>query len=274
MLHQPFTYTDSTFLVSQAIQFFYEDDNANFELFWDIERDEMIIPKLTKSSKETVLHLYLNYVSGNFSIMDEFKHSDYSRDVLVFYENTLRDLGVKIPSKKVPNFEYIEKHGFCEMCRSCKKLTEYVNWLSDILEEYQPNIIHSAFHILMLNKNFLRDFHEMIAVCLDADKKELHEKYPDYISDEGIIARMGSWPAWLKRGIFFRDKGVCTICRNPLSGDLFLGIDPDMDHIVPLKRHGNNDPSNLQILCNICNNKKRHYNSATSSYDIPFWNLD
>lgn len=272
IMHERFSYSDSIFLVSGAIQTFYVDNYSDFDIFWEAVRGEFP-HKLFKSEKETILHEYLWWISNNSNVIEEFRNSDYSQELFVFYENTLKDFDVRIPSKIIPNFEYIERHGFCENCKSCKKLIAYVDWITQKIDEFKPNIIHSAFHVLMLNKHFLRDFHEKLAEYVLRDKAQLHQLHPEFISENGKIKRMSSWPVWLKRGVFFRDKGVCTICRNPLSGDLFLGIDPDMDHIVPLDRNGNNDPSNLQILCNKCNNKKRHYSSTTSSYDIPYWNL-
>ncbi|MBB3154482.1 hypothetical protein FHS16_004564 [Paenibacillus endophyticus] len=272
ILHERFSYSDSILLVSGAIQNFYVDNYSDFNMFWEIIRDHFP-DKLFKSKKETILHEYLWWISNNSSMIEDFRNSDYSQEMFVFYENTLKDFDVRIPSKIIPNFEYIEGHGFCGKCKSCKKLINYVDWIAEKIDEFKPNIIHSAFHVLMLNKHFLRDFHERLAECIDRDKARLHQLHSEYILETGKIKRMSSLPVWLKRGMFFRDKGVCTICRNPLSGDLFLGIDPDMDHIVPLDKNGNNDPSNFQILCNKCNNKKRHYSSATSSYDIPYWNL-
>ena len=241
-------------------------------MFWEGLRDQVAC-KLIRSERETVLHEYLWWISNNSTVRGDFRNNDYSDEIFIHYENILSDFSIKVPSILKPNFAYIEEHGFCEECRSCKKLLDYVDWISDKIDEVKPNIIHSSFHILMLNKQFLRDFHEKLGEFICRDKEHLHQLFPDNISETGKIKRLSSWPKWLKRGIFFRDKGVCTICRNPLSGDLFLGIDPDIDHIAPLDKYGNNDPSNLQILCNKCNNKKRNHSSKTSSYDIPLWNL-
>jgi 5-methylcytosine-specific restriction endonuclease McrA len=53
-----------------------------------------------------------------------------------------------------------------------------------------------------------------------------------------------------------------------------LGFDYEIDHIIPISKYGNNDPSNLQILCKSCNLKKLNKSSLTSTYEIPFWNAD
>ncbi|WP_329767411.1 HNH endonuclease [Bacillus nitratireducens] len=47
-----------------------------------------------------------------------------------------------------------------------------------------------------------------------------------------------------------------------------------IDHIVPLQLFGSNDASNFQLLCETCNTSKGARSTATSSVNIPFWNLD
>jgi 5-methylcytosine-specific restriction endonuclease McrA len=44
---------------------------------------------------------------------------------------------------------------------------------------------------------------------------------------------------------------LCAYCRTKLNGR------GDMDHISPLSKGGSNWPSNIQLLCSPCNNRKR-----------------
>ncbi|WP_314587901.1 HNH endonuclease [Paenibacillus terrigena] len=271
--HEPFCYNDATAIANTVIQCFY-DGRDSFDDFFESNLND-IAHKLIKPEKQSLLHLYIDWIKSQFdeiqSILDNVDVVEF-QSIFDFMESTLNQLGERSNTKLYPNYPAIQKCYHCTECRSCLKFQRYIDWLKVKITEYTPQIIHSTFHILMINKTFLRDFHEGIAKAIEYDKVKLHTLYPENIDANGIIKRT-SWPVWLKRGIFFRDKGVCTLCRNPLSGDLFLGIDPDMDHIVPLALHGSNDSSNIQILCNVCNNKKRHYSSATSSFDIPMWNL-
>ncbi|MGD7009487.1 HNH endonuclease [Metabacillus sp. 84] len=255
--HEPFSYNDAISLANLVIQCFY-DGNDEFDMFWDDSIDE-IAKKLTKPEKESLLHIYIDWIRSMLedeidNILNNVDPIDF-QSIFDVMESTINQLGCKSYKKDYPNYAEIEKCGHCGNCRSCLKFQRYIVWLKTKSDEYSQQRIHAAFHVLMLNKAFLKDFHEVIAKAIQSDKVKLNSLYPNEINSHGIIKR-SHWPVWLKKGIFFRDRGVCTLCRNPLSGDLFLGIDPDMDHIVPLALHGSNDSSNLQILCNKCNNKK------------------
>lgn len=273
--HVPFAYNEAISLSSLIIQCFY-DGRDEFDTFWEESLTE-IAEKLIKPERESLLHLYINWIIDflDDEVDNILKNADPTdfQSIFDLMESTLNELGIKSQKRNYPNYGSIIKCGHCGECRSCLKFERYIDWLKEGTDLFRPQIVHSAFHILILNKTFLRDFHEAIANAIESDKASLHSLYPTEINANGIIQRT-HWPVWLKRGIFFRDKGVCTLCRNPLSGDLFQGINPDMDHIVPLALHGSNDSSNIQILCNKCNNKKRHHSSATSSVDIPLWNID
>nr|WP_232713460.1 HNH endonuclease signature motif containing protein [Bacillus xiapuensis] len=43
--------------------------------------------------------------------------------------------------------------------------------------------------------------------------------------------------------------------------------------MVPLELFGTNDASNMQLLCETCNTSTGVRSTATSSVNVPFWNL-
>ena len=51
--------------------------------------------------------------------------------------------------------------------------------------------------------------------------------------------------------LFIKQRGRCIYCN------VKLGSSYHVDHIVPLARGGSNWPSNLQLTCDKCNNRKR-----------------
>jgi hypothetical protein len=52
-----------------------------------------------------------------------------------------------------------------------------------------------------------------------------------------------------KRQVWERDHGECQNCKSTES--------IEYDHILPVSKGGNSDPSNLQLLCRPCNRSKR-----------------
>src|SRR6266568_1439889 len=69
-------------------------------------------------------------------------------------------------------------------------------------------------------------------------------------------------PIWIKKAVYFRDRGRCLNCNSDLSYLLCTDRRQHYDHIVPLDRMGVNDPTNIQLLCAKCNERK----SSTSIY--------
>lgn len=58
-------------------------------------------------------------------------------------------------------------------------------------------------------------------------------------------------PAWVKKTIYSRDRGKCSICNTDILFE--LSESDHIDHIIPLSRGGCNDLVNLQLLCQKCN---------------------
>ncbi|MBD2001525.1 HNH endonuclease [Leptolyngbya sp. FACHB-541] len=77
-------------------------------------------------------------------------------------------------------------------------------------------------------------------------------------------------PKWARKAVFFRDRGMCAICGTDLSGLVSLSPIENFDHMVPLARGGLNDVTNLQLLCQPCNLRKRD-GTATTSRTYEAW---
>lgn len=58
-------------------------------------------------------------------------------------------------------------------------------------------------------------------------------------------------PPEVKKYVLQRDKYQCQSC-----GKTTVEINLTIDHIIPLARGGQNDISNLQTLCFVCNQQK------------------
>ena len=74
--------------------------------------------------------------------------------------------------------------------------------------------------------------------------KGIRRRYPGLNAGEIPIGWYGDQLQW--------QDGKCAGC----SGKFTSAFKPTMDHIVPLKKGGDNDPTNLQLLCQPCNASK------------------
>ncbi len=61
-------------------------------------------------------------------------------------------------------------------------------------------------------------------------------------------------PPSVRNYVFDRDHYQCQSCGKKQQ-ETTLNI----DHIIPLAKGGSNDISNLQTLCQACNQQKKHY---------------
>lgn len=61
-------------------------------------------------------------------------------------------------------------------------------------------------------------------------------------------------PPEVRNYVFERDRYQCKSC-----GKTKLDTQLTIDHIIPLARGGQNDISNLQTLCLLCNQQKNHH---------------
>lgn len=61
-------------------------------------------------------------------------------------------------------------------------------------------------------------------------------------------------PPEVRKYVFERDRYQCRSC-----GQTQIEVHLNIDHIIPLARGGSNDISNLQTLCQQCNQRKQHH---------------
>ncbi|MGL5034334.1 MAG: HNH endonuclease [Microcystaceae cyanobacterium] len=61
-------------------------------------------------------------------------------------------------------------------------------------------------------------------------------------------------PNSVRNYVYQRDRHQCQGC-----GQTHLETQLNIDHIIPLAKGGSNDISNLQTLCQSCNQRKKHH---------------
>lgn len=128
-----------------------------------------------------------------------------------------------------------------------------------------------VFHVLFQNRALMMEFNHMIS---DALERELEHGLPEEFSPQFSQSRKlkrKHIPKWVKRAVFHRDKGHCTLCNKDVSGVLSLESKENYDHIIPLAKYGLNDVSNIQLLCKDCNQLEKRAGVPVTSNRYQSW---
>lgn len=114
-------------------------------------------------------------------------------------------------------------------------------------------ISNEVFYILFGNRQVLANLNEYISgVVQNLEKSNLEPEHKKLLKKDGVLNRVHI-PEWVRKAVFFRDRGMCTCCNKDLSGLITVKTLKHFDHIIPLANGGINDVTNIQLLCEACN---------------------
>lgn len=146
-------------------------------------------------------------------------------------------------------------------------LYEYYHELR--LEQAYADLIdrltNEVFFVMFLNRRILHSLNDLIAMYVgnlpltDVPSSDRH-----LFTRDGVVKRRNI-PTWVRRAVFYRDRGICGTCSREISGLVNISNSKHFDHIVPLAQGGINDVTNIQLLCDKCNLAKGGRESGTST---------
>jgi|GEM_PF-3281916 hypothetical protein len=148
---------------------------------------------------------------------------------------------------------------------------EVDGYLLKKLNNVTSKIAHEIFCILFQQRTLMAEFSSLVAQYLQNIPRE---QFTDYFSELGHLKRSASWPTWLQQALIFRENGCCALCDSDITGKLGNPKKINIDHIIPISKNGTSDPTNLQLLCNDCNQKKGNRNNDVGSRIYIPWELD
>lgn len=143
--------------------------------------------------------------------------------------------------------------------------------LSGSFEELLTHLANEVFFLLFPNRSLLARLNEYVAGIVSyISVEDLDGEQIRLLNKDGTPAR-APIPAWVRRAVFFRDRGRCASCSTDLSGLVSLQKQQHFDHIVPLAIGGINDVTNIQLLCDACNLSKGKKNLTVSNLYEPWY---
>ena len=249
------------------------DTESHLQLVHDFTCDGQHFEHSTPFPRYSALHCFLEYLIREL-LTDDTLQVDLSQRQAMFESvaespEDLEDLDPRI----LPIEEALKHHGFdyqpfTDWLKHREKRFEDAdqNDIGDYLDNLQLEetfdklliqSVREAFYILFGNRWLLLHFNDMMAKVLSihADE-EIPDEYAGNFAKPGVLERV-RLPIWVKRPVFFRDRGRCVACGVNLSGLQDTWPDEHFDHLVPLAAGGLNDVTNIQLLCGTCNRKIR-----------------
>ena len=135
-----------------------------------------------------------------------------------------------------------------------------------LLERAFPRAADAAFQLLFQDREFLLLFQDLVQRAAASYRSRV-----SFALASTPIQRPSYLPSWLRKGIFFRDRGRCQNCGSDISGLLDLDNMLHYDHLLPLNAGGTNEATNFQLLCVDCNLNKGGRRQSVSNVNHSYW---
>ncbi len=227
--------------------------------FWNFEGN-LFIKSAVSFNKFSLLHLYVITTLGNHYSRVFRKDGDcIGEDEIEWWIGIMKEYGVRLTKKGYKN----------------EGSEDPYNWYQkneELFRRFYDVISKEVVHILFNDKLFLLKFNELARRVI-IDEEGIYSEYMKWPAgsrnENGTIKRCAI-PQWVKKAVFYRDKGRCVFCNRDLTGLVSMLNNKNYDHIIPLKQYGANDPCNIQLTCEECNLSKGG-NEKTPNYQYQTW---
>ncbi|GIV71211.1 HNH endonuclease [Caldilinea sp.] len=232
-------------------------EGETLEKYFSVD-DESTLRRFATPQRWTLLHQFIQARFVEFRL-EGFEHfrNDMLDLVISEYEAILEGYevpcdGFEMPDEMADDYE--------------EKAYQRIEYLRSLLPI--ERIVDDTFQLLFGDREFLLAFQRIVAGVVRQMRKD---ECPHLLARDGVIRRT-RLPTWMKRGVFYRDRGRCINCGKDLTGAIVIGEEVHYDHIIPLAEGGTNDPTNFQLLCRGCNLGKARGIMTSDRYPV-YWRL-
>lgn len=223
--------------------------------------------------RQSALHNYIQWVINLYST-DDLDGDEVNR-VLRGEHVLWVDLALRHYNFEESFYEYLGRIGKTLVTAVPDDISDYHEelLLRGPYEELLEKIAGEVFFILFLNREFLGNFNKLISKYLtDVAIEDIDEELRENFEQDGVLRRK-NMPKWVRKAVFHRDRGRCSICHTDLTGLISISSKENFDHIIPLAKGGVNDITNIQLLCEACNKSKSHKTVPPSKFYEKWYNM-
>lgn len=275
-----------TYYFAHAVKNVLEDPSEYLGNLNDFYGDGRILALIAPFRKFSAFHSFIEFVlaaliSEEGDAVDlEWRKAEIER--FKFFPEALEPHPARLPVELAMQRFNVEHESFEGWLSNCGRgrafrdadendVYDYYNELrlGGEFEQLLGKATREVFFVLFQNRRVLLLFNDVMASAL---RQESEYEWPGidkaeagrHLEKPGALKRV-TVPEWVRRAVYFRDRGRCVLCDCDLSGLVSLWSEENYDHMVPLAAGGLNDCTNIQLLCAACNAKKAAGEPVTSS---------
>lgn len=223
-----------TYYFASMIRNILSDRFSYLGIIHDFFVDDSCLYMLKPFPKYSAFHSFIEFVL-HYTITDETEEVDLQERKVILknfsrIKPAMEDLRpTTLPIELALDYHQIEFTTFNEWLREneisfskCTEndISEYLQYLREggEIESLIEIVTKEVFYILFQNRDLLLLFNDMVSDKVSQYSiSDLNDEFSTFFKRDGVLNRVHI-PTWVQRAIYFRDRGICVLCRKDISG--------------------------------------------------------